>query len=164
MSRETNSLLLRYNINKFWSSSLNIAKLQYANFLYEQLLLFVLSNCFLQVLKIQYNLKIINIYVFHFKYDRFNFFYKYLKIKKNFSTKLKNRINYGLIQKIVAPLKTLNKSGTFIFNILLLSLKKIFINIKYQLLANNSYIFFLRKKNISILKKTFTSRVKTSFV
>ena len=162
MSRETNSILLRYNINKFWSSSLVIQKLQYINILYENLLYFVLSNLFLDILKIQYNFRFINIYIFYFKYDKFNFFYKYLKIKKKLVTQLKSRLQYGLILKVIKPLKNKKyNKWKYFFNLLFLSAKKLLVIVNYKLLSN-FFFTFLKEKKLFFFNKKYINKIKKS--
>ena len=80
MSRETNSLLLRYGINTFWSTSLFFPKLFSTKLQLISFLKLLLSNYFFSTLKIQYITTLLILYLFYYKNDRFSYIYKFLKI------------------------------------------------------------------------------------
>ncbi len=96
MSKKTNSLLLRYGLNVFWSSSISNPNLEYRMVVFFNLLTFFFKYFNLQILKIQHNLQQIFIYVYPYK-ERTNFLVRYiLYFEKSLLTKYFLRTVYGL--------------------------------------------------------------------
>ena len=91
MSRETNTLLLRYGLNTFWSKYLSLPKFSYLNLQFNSFFKLFLQNYFLIPIKIEYFLDLILLYVFSFNEDRYSFIYKFLKFKKLTIKKLSYR-------------------------------------------------------------------------
>lgn len=99
MSRETNSTLLRYSINTFWSNSISSDRALYSKKQYEYFFILLLRNYFLQSLKIQYKSSLINIYVYFYKDDKLSFIQKYITWKKIQLNTLLYRKNYNILNK-----------------------------------------------------------------
>lgn len=83
MSRVTNSILLRFGITLFWSSSLFKNKTKHSFLTLNSLLILVLKNYFLQIIKTQYLMDNIILYVLKFNNEKFSLLDKYLSLQKN---------------------------------------------------------------------------------
>jgi len=93
MSRVTNSILLRFGITLFWSSSLFKNKTKHSFLTLNSLLTLVLKNYFLQIIKTQYLIDDIILYVLKFNNEKLSLLDKYLSLQKN-------KINNVIYRKI----------------------------------------------------------------
>ena len=155
MSKVTNSILLRYGINHFWSSSLN--NITSFNFFLQLQSFFpiYLKNYFFNILKIHYTPLSICIYIYYFKEDRYSFLYKFLKLKKIILNKLLLRKYYSLFSYKKDYIK---KPNTFLKNLIFLLHKKynnsiLYKTLKYKTIKNKNLSFFNITINNLILKK-----------
>lgn len=148
MSRETNSLLLRYGLNTFWSKYLSIPNLGFLNLQFNSFFSLYLQNYFLVPLKIQYFTNLILLYVFYFNQEGYSFIYKFLKLKKIIITKLFYRKFYGLNLK---GKKKLFHIFISFKTILLLTLKQYFIYVYFLLLKKKSYLLYFHNDLIFLL-------------
>lgn len=181
MSRVTNSVLLRYGINTFWSSwrlSLNSVNSSLQLNVFFSLFL---RNYFFRVLKIQYTRVNILIYVFYLREDKFSFLYKYLNLNKILINNLQKRKNYGftinskgssnkvasiafwLVNKVISLLYT-----AFWWLWRLSALKKKLIYINFLVPTNRLYRLALSKSRKRIVCKKLvkwkTRKKKVKFI
>lgn len=151
MAKKTNSLLLRYGINIFWSSSISNPNLEYRIVVFFNLLTFMFKYFNFQILKIQNNLKQLYIYIFPYK-ERFNFLIRYiLYFEKSLLTKYFFRVVYGIkIRKQTKSLFKINKKKEKRVAIFFFTLG--FLVFKILILK---WLLFLKKFKILIIKKIY---------
>ena len=101
MSRITNSILLRYGITQFWSASLFKQKSLSLLLTLNCFLILIFKNYFLQIVKTQYLLNSITIYILKINRDKFSFLEKYLILKKKLTNynKINSRKKYFIKYK-----------------------------------------------------------------
>ena len=141
MSRETNSLLLRYGINVFWSSSLSNPSIYSLNFQFNSLFNLILRNFFFRALKIQYTQNVISLYLFYFKEDRFSFLFKFLKLKKIIITSLITRRLYSF--RLYKKFKKFKLKKPPLFSLLVLTSWKTLLIFNLSLLKKKKLNFVL---------------------
>lgn len=144
MSRETNSILLRYSMNTFWSNSISSDRKLYSFQQYESFLNLFLKNYFLKKLKVQYKINLIHVYIFYYKEEKLSFNAKWINwrklqinqidLRKNYNityTKSKKKYSRKYILKNILNIHNKLKTIKYIFNIL-----------KKQSTKNFNYISF----------------------
>lgn len=165
MSRVTNSILLRFGITEFWSSSLlkkkNASLFLTVNFL----LLLVLKNYFLQMIKSHYCKNNITIYVFKLKKDKFSFVEKYLFFKNVKKNALYYRKHYSFLsyinkEKNISIIKKLNYiSKLALFSSLILNLYLLNSSyLSFPNVLNNKYFFRKKKVNKILFTQLFITK------
>ena len=108
MSRTTNTILLRYGITTFWSSSLLTQKVSNTLLQFNNLCGLVLKNYFLNVLKIQCIKNNLILYTFKFNSQKQSFLVKYLMfLKKDNYNKLRHVYGINKNQKDAKKKKTI---------------------------------------------------------
>lgn len=172
-------MLLRYNINTFWSNSISTSRLKYIKQRFNNFFELILKNNFLLPLKIQYKEKNIHLYVFFFKEERFSFLRKFLILKKinlnqlilrkkyNLSGTLKTLIKKKLIYNRILTILNLKYGISYL---LCLNVKNIVVNLNVEklffLLKNQKKILAkkLRKKRKKKIKRKFLKKFKLKFL
>lgn len=150
MSRETNSMLLRYGINTFWSNSISSPKLLYINDNLNPFFNLILKNYFLQPLKIQYKFNSIYLYVFFYKEERLSFLDKFLTLNKLELSRLLLRKNYSN-----NTIKNINiiKKKKISLKLVILVARMMVCRILYKIIKNKNIPNILLDNNsINILK------------
>lgn len=161
MSRETNSLLLRYGINIFWSSSLFFPQNFFLTLQLNSFFGLVLRNYFFSTLKIQYISNFIILYVFYYKEERFSFIFKFLKLANIQVTKLVLRKNYSLKFSTGKPITNLD-ALSFIF---IGFIRKLFLSFLFYQLLVKFQLFFPIKSLVSVCVRDtigFLVKLRTS--
>lgn len=179
MSRVTNSVLLRYGINTFWSSWSFSNKLLNNSLQLNVFFSLFLRNYFFKLLKIQYSRFIITLYIFYLRDQKFSFLDKYLKLNKIIRTNLNLRKNYSLRVSIKDSLPVRKNTSCLrlyklsIMMFFLLSLvKRIFIlkkNTKgiinfFSKVTLNNHLLVLRPHFFFVSKQISLQRVKIKLI
>ena len=177
MSRETNSTLVRCNINTFWSNSISSSRSLYLKYQYNCFINLYLKNHFFHPLKIQYEKNTIKVYIFFYKNEKLSFLEKFITWKKILLNKINMRKRYNIkldLSKKNKKIKTIRK----LFFVLLVKniLSKLFYKILYNKymkafllhLCIHSFYYQKQIKKGSFLQKKkiihFSKKRKISFL
>lgn len=152
MSRETNSILLRYGINTFWSSSISTSRSLYSNLQLNSFFDLFLINFFFRPLKIQYSINLIIVYLFYFKNDKLSFLKKYFLWKKIKINSLLCKKKYNTIISFNKT-EAIDKSRHLITKLFFLLQKIILTKLFFIIIKNKTSVFLIYNKNI--VKKRF---------
>ena len=168
MSKKTNSLLLRYGFNVFWSSSICNPNLEYRNLLFLNLLTFFFKLFNFQILKIQYTLQNIWVYVYSYK-ERHKFLNRYiLHLEKFLLTKYFLRTTYGFKfikkSKLSSKIKKGKRKILFIFFILFFLVWKILILKWFIFLKYFKLLFFKKIYLLSFIFNLNNKKIKHFFL